>query len=88
MRTCNCEDYPCCGHAESPLETELSEESRREQFDAEFESRGWPGDGSGEDDLADYNAREADDYADEGREDEYLDASYEDRTEIDFDCGE
>lgn len=24
--------------------------------------RGWPGDGSGEDDLADYNANEADDY--------------------------
>lgn len=27
--------------------------------------RGWPGDGSGEDDLADYNANEADDYRDE-----------------------
>jgi hypothetical protein len=26
---------------------------------------GWPGDGSGEDDLADYNANEADDYRDE-----------------------
>ncbi len=25
-------------------------------------ARGWPGDGSGEDDLADYNAAEADDY--------------------------
>lgn len=29
------------------------------------ESRGWPGDGSGEDDFADFNAMEADDYRDE-----------------------
>lgn len=29
------------------------------------ETQGWPGDGSGEDDLADYNANEADDYRDE-----------------------
>lgn len=29
------------------------------------ESHGWPGDGSGEDDLADYNASEADDYQNE-----------------------
>ena len=28
-------------------------------------SHGWPGDGSGEDDLADYNQSEADDYRDE-----------------------
>lgn len=27
--------------------------------------KGWPGDGSGEDDLADYNQMEADDYRDE-----------------------
>ena len=27
---------------------------------------GWPGDGSGEDDLADYNQNEANDYSDEG----------------------
>jgi hypothetical protein len=34
--------------------------------EAERESHvGWPGDGSGEDDLADYNANEADDYANE-----------------------
>jgi hypothetical protein len=32
----------------------------------ENESCGWPGDGSGEDDLADYNANEADDYRNEG----------------------
>ena len=66
------------------------------------ESQGWPGDGSGEDDLADHNANEADDYRYEGNEDpiqdhddpiqdhndppedQYLDASYEDRCE----CGE
>ena len=26
------------------------------------ETQGWPGDGSGQDDLADYNQNEADDY--------------------------
>jgi hypothetical protein len=43
----------------------------------DFVSCGWPGDGSGEDDLADYNANEADDYRNEG---ENLDQepSYED----------
>ena len=30
-----------------------------------YSHRGWPGDGSGEDDLADMNANEADDYRDE-----------------------
>jgi len=29
------------------------------------ETNGWPGDGSGTDDLADHNANEADDYRDE-----------------------
>jgi hypothetical protein len=33
---------------------------REEQQDDEY--RGWPGDGSGEDDFADYNQREGDDY--------------------------
>ena len=28
-------------------------------------SQGWPGDGSGTDDLADYNQNEADDYSNE-----------------------
>lgn len=32
------------------------------------EYHGWPGDGSGEDDLADYNQNEVDDYRDEGVE--------------------
>jgi hypothetical protein len=32
------------------------------EVDSEDHNPGWPGDGSGEDDLADYNAAEADDY--------------------------
>ena len=36
-----------------------------EHLDAEFEDRGWPGDGSGMDDLADFNANEAMDYTNE-----------------------
>jgi hypothetical protein len=46
---------------------------------------GWPGDGSGEDDFQDYNQNEADDYRDEGREDDWLESDYEDRTEIGYD---
>lgn len=38
------------------------------------EYHGWPGDGSGEDDLADYNQNEADDYRDEGAEMDEADA--------------
>lgn len=38
-----------------------------------IEQAGWPGDGSGEDDLADHNANEADDYRNEGNEDAGLD---------------
>jgi len=34
-------------------------------FVADELATGWPGDGSGEDDLADYNANEADDYRNE-----------------------
>ncbi len=37
-------------------------------LESDFDDRqdlGWPGDGSGEDDLADFNANEADDYRDE-----------------------
>jgi len=33
-----------------------------------YDGGGWGGDGSGTDDLADYNANEADDYHDEGNE--------------------
>ncbi len=40
-----------------------------ERTHLEDPAQGWPGDGSGEDDLADFNANEADDYRDEGRED-------------------
>lgn len=38
------------------------------------EYHGWPGDGSGEDDLADFNQNEADDYRDEGLEMDEADA--------------
>lgn len=33
--------------------------------DLPYDGGGWPGDGSGTDDLADYNANEADDYTNE-----------------------
>jgi len=41
----------------------------------------YTGNGSGEDDFADYNQNEADDYRDEGAEDSYLDSYYEDQTD-------
>lgn len=44
-----------------------------------YEHQGWPGDGSGEDDFADFNANEVDDYRNEGIEDGYLEMEYEDR---------
>ena len=45
-------------------ETEkLKAEQRAEQ--APYDGAGWPGDGSGTDDLADYNANEAMDYSGE-----------------------
>ena len=51
-----CEDAPCCGCCGGNESAEGYEE---------MDGAGWPGDGSGEDDLADYNANEADDYTDE-----------------------
>ena len=48
------------GHLESAFE---------EQTHVADDDRGWPGDGSGTDDLADHNSNEANDYLDEGRED-------------------
>lgn len=51
------------------IEPELTPEEVTEQQMALEESflneYGWPGDGSGEDDLADFNANEASDYASE-----------------------
>lgn len=35
---------------------------REEHQDDDYEHRGWPGDGSGEDDFADYNQMEGNDY--------------------------
>jgi hypothetical protein len=56
-----------------------------------LEMAGWPGDGSGEDDLADVMAHGDEGCCDTGdafelheAEDSYLDASYEDRTDLDF----
>ncbi len=55
-----CEDAPCCGCCGvTPGETEYDPS---EMMEAE---RYWPGDGSGGDDLADYNANEVEDYRDE-----------------------
>ena len=47
-----------------------------------YEGGGWPGDGSGTDDLADMNANEADDYRNEGNEDAGLDAYWEGLTDL------
>ena len=51
----------------TPDETMIDETDRHDDIDPneETEETGWPGDGSGTDDLADYNANEADDYRDE-----------------------
>ncbi len=81
-RGCQCEDRPCCGCDNGAFEVESDEALAR--IEDEDSQHGWPGDGSGEDDFADYNANEADDYRDEGGEDSYLDASYEDRFDIDY----
>ena len=45
----------------------LAEDARQARLEQEeaMQYRGWAGDGSGEDDFADYNQNEADDYRDE-----------------------
>jgi len=50
-----CEDAPCCGCCPSSREAYYG----RNLFATDG---GWPGDGSGMDDLADYNQMEGDDY--------------------------
>jgi len=50
-----CEDAPCCGCCPS------SQEAYDPQPYDGWEGS-WPGDGSGMDDLADFNAMEGDDY--------------------------
>ena len=47
-------------HLEMEYEDRVSGSSHEQEPD-----QGWPGDGSGEDDLADFNANEASDYCDE-----------------------
>jgi hypothetical protein len=39
-----------------------NEDAEKDYQDDEYEHRGWPGDGSGEDDFADYNQMEGNDY--------------------------
>jgi len=54
-----CTKGACDGY---PIPTDSAGEETPMDVDG---SAGWPGDGSGMDDLADYNANEADDYRDE-----------------------
>lgn len=52
------------------IETPLGEQidGGNDHIADEMENHNWPGDGSGEDDLADMNANEADDYRDEAHD--------------------
>ena len=61
-----CEDAPCCGCCGPQGDGGWHDEPPEPQ---DADERGWPGDGSGQDDLADANANEADDYRNEGAED-------------------
>jgi hypothetical protein len=49
-----------------PNEDSHLESAFEERTELPDDDRGWPGDGSGTDDLADHNANEADDYRNEG----------------------
>ncbi len=51
-----------CGMPEKDMSEAARIAREREQMESE---QGWPGDGSGLDDLADYNQNEAADYANE-----------------------
>ena len=44
------------------VEVEAKSNASEEPQHDEYEHKGWPGDGSGEDDFADYNQMEGDDY--------------------------
>ena len=44
---------------------EITEQQLAREDEQPYDGGGWPGDGSGTDDLADYNQNEADDYRDE-----------------------
>jgi len=65
-----CDDSVCDGECDHGTDAERDVE--QDKFLAEAQeirdgdiARGWPGDGSGEDDLADFNANEANDYLNE-----------------------
>ena len=53
---------------ETGLQHEEEREVLRDEYQAVGEACGWPGDGSGMDDLEDFNQAEADDYRNEGDE--------------------
>ena len=61
-----CRSYSRCKHPKCQSNSQEAKflAEAKEIRDGDIE-RGWPGDGSGTDDLADYNANEADDYRDE-----------------------
>jgi len=74
-----CEDSPCCGCGCGDKPDEFREAELREQALLAAEHRGFPGDGSGEDDFADYNNNKRDNYRNKGNEDAVLDQWFEDR---------
>jgi hypothetical protein len=80
----NFSDEMACQDEIAQRELMDRQDIEREYAEQMEQNHGWAGDGSGEDDLADYNQNEADDYRDEGGEDSYLDASWEDRNEVDL----
>ena len=53
---------PMTWHVDGPAMEAMAEAKEIRAGDM---ARGWPGDGSGTDDLADYNANEANDYSNE-----------------------
>ena len=56
--------YDTDPQCEEQYGTYASEPANEDQYD-EPTHRGWPGDGTGEDDFQDYNQNEADDYSNE-----------------------
>jgi hypothetical protein len=65
-----------------PSESREARLAQVEPLETAYDGGGWAGDGSGTDDLADYNANEADSYRDEGAEDAGLDSYWEAQTDL------
>jgi len=51
------------------MEDQYSDTPYEDQTELPYDGGGWPGDGSGTDDLADMMQNESDDYCDEGGDD-------------------